>query len=103
MDKNAYNKVANDFMRCSAEIMRTLKEAIRKVGSVHFSDPIHAPALDEDGYYEDVMIVLIEWDDDGFWVATDDTGTKWTDDDFLPCVHEKIMDEMIYHGMHLFN
>lgn len=50
----------------------------------------------------DLMIESIEWREDGYWVAIDDTGEQWTDDDFLPCTHEKILDYLVEQKFYSF-
>lgn len=102
MEKATYNKVTSEFYHYGKEVIQALKDAMKEVGSATFRDFVHAPALDEDGYYQDIMIESIEWREDGYWVAIDDTGEQWTDDDFLPCIHEKILDYLVEQKFYSF-
>lgn len=102
MEKATFNKVTSEFSYYSGEVIRALSEAMKEIKSAIFRDPVHAPALDEDGYYQDIMIESVEWNDNGFWVAIDDTGEQWTDDDFLPCIHEKILFELVEQRLYSF-
>ena len=102
MNKSTYNKVTSEFYYYGKEVERALMDAVKEIGSASFRDPVHAPALDDDGYYQDVMIESIEWREDGYWVAIDETGQQWTDDDFLPCIHEKILDELVEQKQYSF-
>lgn len=102
MEKVTYNKVTSEFYYYGQEVIRALMDAVKEIGSATFIDPVHAPALDEDGYYQDIMIEAIEWREDGYWVAIDDTGQQWTDDDFLPCIHEKILFCLVEQRLYSF-
>lgn len=102
MEKERFNKVTSEFSYYSSEVIRALMEAMKEIGSASFRDPVHAPALDEDGYYQDITIESVEWNDNGFWLAIDDTGERWTDDDFLPCIHEKILCELVEQRLYSF-
>lgn len=102
MEKATYNKVTSKFYYYGKEVIQALKDAMEEVGSANFRDFVHAPALDEDGYYQDIMIESVEWREDGYWVAIDDTGEQWTDDDFLPCIHEKILDYLVEQKFYSF-
>lgn len=102
MEKATYNKVTSEFYYYGKEVIRALNDVMKEVGSAIFKDPVHAPALDDEGYYNDIMIESIEWREDGYWVAIDSEGEQWTDDDFLPCIHEKILNELVEQGLYSF-
>lgn len=52
MEKATYNKVTSKFYYYGREVIRALMDAMKEVDSVTFRDPVHAPALDDDGYYQ---------------------------------------------------
>lgn len=102
MKEARFNKVTSEFAYYSREVIRALRDAMKEIGSATFRDPVHAPAIDDDGYYQDITIASIEWTDNGYWIAVDDTGEQWTDDDFLPCIHDKLLHELVEQRLYSF-
>ena len=101
MDRQTLKRISLELFYYGTRLVEALNDAMKELREVKFRSPVHAPALDGDGCYHDIMIESLKWRENGRdWIATDDTGRVWVDDDFLPCIHNKLVEEMIEQGLY---
>ena len=96
MKREDYDKAVVAFNERSYDVIRMLKDAVKKIRNVKFNSPVHAPVLDNGGYYTDVNIVSLRWDDgQDTFIAIDSEDDVWLADNFLPCIYDKFLNVLL--------
>lgn len=88
------HKVAN-------EVLDQLIYICQKSAVITLHNPAIIAVIDEDGYYKEVEIKSLKWNDENSEIQMEDTEREvWTDDDITPSFLEKLLFYIIDQGLY---